>query len=67
MNKEVEERDQPYRAVISGYGSFAPAKTLTNDELAKMVDTTDEWITTRTGIKMRHITTDNETTAYLAT
>lgn len=67
MNKEVEERDQPYRAVISGYGSFAPAKKLTNSDLAKMVETSDEWITTRTGIKVRHITTDNETTAYLAT
>jgi 3-oxoacyl-[acyl-carrier-protein] synthase-3 len=44
-----------------------PAKTLTNDDLAKMMDTSDEWITTRTGIKIRHITTDNETTAFLAT
>jgi 3-oxoacyl-[acyl-carrier-protein] synthase-3 len=67
MNKEVEERDQPYRAVISGYGSFAPVKTLTNEDLAKMMETSDEWITSRTGIKVRHITTDNETTAYLAT
>ncbi len=67
MNKEVEERGRCYRAAITGYGSFAPAKTLTNEELAKMVDTSDEWITTRTGIKVRHITTDNETTAYLAT
>ncbi|MHC4912259.1 MAG: beta-ketoacyl-ACP synthase 3, partial [Planctomycetota bacterium] len=67
MNKEVEERAQPYRAVISGYGSFAPAKTLTNEDLAKMMETSDEWITTRTGIKVRHITTDSETTAYLAT
>ncbi len=67
MNKEVKERVADYRAVITGHGSFAPAKTLTNDDLAKMVDTTDEWITTRTGIKMRHITTDSETTAYLAT
>ena len=55
-----------YRAVIIGHGSFAPAKKLTNDDLAKMVDTTDEWITTRTGIKVRHITSDNETTAFLA-
>ena len=56
-----------YRAVITGHGSFVPARTLTNDDLAKMVDTTDEWITTRTGIKVRHITADNETTAFLAT
>ncbi|MDD5327155.1 MAG: ketoacyl-ACP synthase III [Phycisphaerae bacterium] len=67
MNKEVEERRTPCRAVITGYGSFAPEKKLTNEELAKMVDTSDEWITTRTGIKARHITSDNESTAFLAT
>jgi 3-oxoacyl-[acyl-carrier-protein] synthase-3 len=57
----------PYRAVITGSGSFVPDKILTNDDLAKMVDTSDEWITGRTGIKTRHVTTDNETTAFLAT
>jgi len=67
MNKLINGRSPHYRAVITGYGSFAPAKLLTNDELAKMVDTSDEWITTRTGIKVRHITTDNESTAFLAT
>ena len=67
MNKQVSERLPPYRAVITGCGSFAPAKKLTNDDLAKMMDTSDEWITTRTGIKTRHITTDEETTAFLAT
>ncbi|MBA7675188.1 3-oxoacyl-[acyl-carrier-protein] synthase 3 [subsurface metagenome] len=67
MNKEVSERASTYRAVITGYGSFAPAKRLTNEELAKTVDTSDEWITARTGIKVRHITTDTETTAFLAT
>jgi 3-oxoacyl-[acyl-carrier-protein] synthase-3 len=67
MNKLINGRSPLYRAVITGYGSFAPAKTLTNDELAKMVDTSDEWITTRTGIKVRHITADNESTAFLAT
>jgi len=67
MSKLVSERPGAYRAVISGYGSFAPAKILTNEDLAKMVDTSDEWITSRTGIKTRHITNDNETTAFLAT
>ena len=67
MNKQINGRFLPYRAVITGYGSFVPAKTLTNDELAKMVNTTDEWITTRTGIKVRHIAADNESTAFLAT
>ncbi|MFA5553204.1 MAG: beta-ketoacyl-ACP synthase III [Phycisphaerae bacterium] len=67
MNKEVDGRVATYRAVITGTGSFAPEKVLTNEDLSKMVDTTDEWITTRTGIKKRHITGDDETTAYLAT
>jgi 3-oxoacyl-[acyl-carrier-protein] synthase III len=56
-----------YRAVIAGHGSFAPAKILTNPDLAKTLDTSDEWITTRTGIKTRHVTTDQESTAFLAT
>jgi 3-oxoacyl-[acyl-carrier-protein] synthase-3 len=66
MNKQIDGQPS-YRAVITGYGSFAPAKTLTNDDLAKMMDTSDEWITARTGIKVRHITADNESTAFLAT
>jgi 3-oxoacyl-[acyl-carrier-protein] synthase-3 len=67
MNKAIKEHFPPYRAVIAGHGSFAPARLLTNEDLAKMVNTSDEWITTRTGIKVRHITSDEETTAYLAT
>lgn len=65
MSKSISEKP-PYRAVITGYGSFAPEKTLTNEELAKMVDTSDEWITTRTGIKVRHIAAEDESTAFLA-
>ena len=67
MSKASKGLSSRYRAVIGGHGSFAPEKILTNDDLAKMVDTSDEWISTRTGIKTRHITTDSETTAYLAT
>src|SRR4030065_1563995 len=67
MNNQKNGHLPAFRAVIAGHGSFAPAKLLTNDELAEMVDTTDEWITTRTGIKVRHITTDDESTAFLAT
>jgi len=67
MHKSIEQRTCPYRAVIIGSGSFTPAKILTNDDLAKMVDTSDEWITARTGIKIRHVTADNESTAFLAT
>jgi 3-oxoacyl-[acyl-carrier-protein] synthase-3 len=66
MNNITTGRPPAYRAVITGHGSFAPEKTLTNDELGKIVDTSDEWIATRTGIKVRHITTDNESTATLA-
>jgi 3-oxoacyl-[acyl-carrier-protein] synthase-3 len=55
-----------YRAVITGTGSALPAKELSNDDLAKMVDTSDEWITTRTGIKTRRIAADSETTAQLS-
>ena len=67
MTRQIDGVTVPYRAVITGHGSFAPAKILTNEDLAKMVDTTDEWITARTGIKSRHVTGDDETTAYLAT
>jgi 3-oxoacyl-[acyl-carrier-protein] synthase-3 len=67
MNNRTHGGAPAYRAVITGHGSFAPKKTLTNAELAQMVDTSDEWITTRTGIKVRHITQDHETTAMLAT
>jgi 3-oxoacyl-[acyl-carrier-protein] synthase-3 len=67
MDNRTEGPPPSYRAVITGYGSFAPEKVLTNDDLAKMMDTSDEWITTRTGIKARHITADNESTAFLAT
>jgi 3-oxoacyl-[acyl-carrier-protein] synthase-3 len=67
MNNKPDGCPTAFRAVITGYGSFAPAKTLSNDELGNMVDTSDEWITTRTGIKKRHITSDKESTALLAT
>ena len=55
-----------YRAVISGTGSMLPAKELSNDDLTHMVETSDEWIITRTGIKSRRIAEDSETTAYFA-
>jgi 3-oxoacyl-[acyl-carrier-protein] synthase-3 len=56
-----------FRAVIAGTGSCIPEKQLTNEDLTKMVDTSDEWITSRTGIKVRHIAQDYQTTAFLAT
>jgi 3-oxoacyl-[acyl-carrier-protein] synthase-3 len=66
MPKETEDSPSANRAVVTGCGSFVPSKILTNEELSRMVDTSDEWITTRTGIKERHITSDEESTADLA-
>lgn len=51
---------------ISGTGSYLPSRILTNAELEKMVDTTDDWIVARTGIKERHIAADGEFTSDLA-
>lgn len=53
------------RSVIKGVGAHLPKKILTNAELAKMVDTTDEWIVERSGIKQRHIAADGELTSDL--
>jgi 3-oxoacyl-[acyl-carrier-protein] synthase-3 len=53
-------------ARIAGTGSYLPEKTLTNADLEKMVDTTDEWIRSRTGIEERHIAADGEYTVDLA-
>ena len=51
---------------ITGTGSYLPEKVLTNHDLEKMVDTTDEWIRSRTGIERRHVAADGETTVDLA-
>ena len=51
---------------IAGTGSYLPAKVLTNDDLSKIVDTSDEWIASRTGIRERHIAAEGETTGDLA-
>lgn len=55
------------RSVITGSGSALPQRVVSNAEMAQMVDTTDEWIVERTGIRMRHIAGEGETTASLAT
>ena len=52
---------------VAGTGSYVPEKILTNKDLEKLVDTSDEWITTRTGIRERRIAADDETTSDLAT
>jgi len=53
-------------ARIAGTGSYLPEKILTNAELEKMVDTSDEWIRSRTGIEQRHVAADGEYTVDLA-
>lgn len=53
-------------AVISGTGSYLPERELTNKELETMLDTSDEWILTRTGISSRHIAAAHETTSFMA-
>ncbi|KAF1721337.1 beta-ketoacyl-ACP synthase III [Pseudoxanthomonas wuyuanensis] len=52
-------------ARIAGTGSYLPDKVLTNDDLAKQVDTSDEWIRTRTGIRERHIAAEGQTAGDL--
>jgi len=51
---------------IAGTGGYLPERVLTNSEIEKMVDTTDEWITSRTGIRQRHIAAEDEYTLDLA-
>ncbi|MHC4715408.1 MAG: beta-ketoacyl-ACP synthase III [Planctomycetota bacterium] len=54
------------RAAIAGHGSYLPERVLTNQDLARMVDTSDEWIVRRTGIRQRRIAMNGESTASLA-
>ncbi len=58
MSKRIYSR-------IAGTGSYLPEKLVTNDDLAKVVETSDEWIQTRTGIRERHIAAEGETTSDL--
>src|SRR5450432_4231486 len=60
-------RQPDMHARIAGTGSYLPAKVLTNADLEKIVDTTDEWIRSRTGIERRHIAADDETTSSMST
>ncbi len=54
------------RSVLKGCGSYLPEKVITNDDLAKFVDTSDEWISSRTGIKQRYMAAEGEVTSDLA-
>jgi 3-oxoacyl-[acyl-carrier-protein] synthase III len=63
----MSESTSAIEICIAGTGSYVPERILTNDELAAMVDTSDEWIVTRTGIKERRIAADDEFTSHMAT
>ena len=60
----LREHTMPY-AHITGWGKCIPPASISNDEISKIVDTTDEWITSRTGIKSRRVS--HVSTAELAT
>jgi 3-oxoacyl-[acyl-carrier-protein] synthase III len=61
----VTEQSKVARSIVRGVGAYLPERTLTNEELSRRVDTSDAWITQRTGIKERHIAAEGETTSML--
>src|ERR1044072_120119 len=73
MKRQPRSNPRPHSAKtrrtvsIVGAGSYAPEKRLTNEDLMRIVETSDEWITTRTGIKERRIAAKDETTSDMAT
>jgi 3-oxoacyl-[acyl-carrier-protein] synthase-3 len=73
MKRQPRSNPRPHSAKarrtvsIVGTGSYVPEKRVTNEEMSKIVDTSDEWITTRTGIKERRIAAKDETTSEMAT
>ena len=54
------------RSQVLGCGAYLPGKVLSNDDIAKLVDTSDEWVVERTGIRRRHVVSEGETTSDLA-
>src|SRR3954453_19350670 len=63
----IEPHSEPRRAAITGMGIYVPERVLTNAELAQSLDTSDEWIITRTGIRERRIGAPGETTSTMGT
>ena len=59
--------DRVIRSLLCGFGGYLPEIVVTNDELAKTVDTSDEWIRERSGIRQRHIAQPHESCAFMAT
>ena len=64
---EIQGVSSTLRSVVTGVGDYLPARIVTNDDLAKIVDTSDEWIRERTGIRQRREAVEGETTSDLAT
>src|SRR5512144_189137 len=62
---EARPRAPKIRAHVTGWGRYVPSQALTNADLEKMVDTSDEWIVSRTGIRERRVAAANETTASM--
>lgn len=61
----MKNESQKGSVIIESTGAFIPKRALSNDELAKMVDTSDEWIQSRTGIQNRHIASEEESASYM--
>ena len=57
----------PLRSILAGVGAYLPERVVSNDELARTVETSDEWIRERTGIRQRHIAAPHETAAFMGT
>ena len=55
------------RSILAGVGAYLPERVVSNDELARTVETSDEWIRERTGIRQRHIAAAHETAAFMGT
>src|SRR3954453_10323284 len=53
------------RSILAGVGGYLPERVVTNDELARTVDTSDEWIRERTGIRQRHFAAPHETATFM--
>ncbi len=66
-NETLTSGPTKLRSVIRGIGSYLPANKVSNADLEKIVDTSDDWIVQRTGIRNRHIAAEGETTSQLAT
>jgi 3-oxoacyl-[acyl-carrier-protein] synthase III len=57
----------PVRSLLAGVGAYLPERVMSNDEVARLVETSDEWIRERTGIRQRHIAGPHETCAFMGT